>query len=321
LRYIFIIVVIITFFVSCERNINAENSKITFKPYFDSSKALSYVKAQTDMGSRYYGSMAHKEVKIFIKEKMESFGYEALSHNFDAPYIKGRRGENIYAFLKGESDKYIVIASHFDSRSIAEKDSNYLMRDKPIEGANDGASSTATLLELMRSLKKYENILPYSVAFVFFDLEDDGGMIDIEEGDNNILATDWIQGSIAFVRENIIPKEKIYFGILLDMVGSSDAEFMFESYAYTKYSTLYDNMWTVAQKLGYSNYFYKGHYGFIVDDHTPFIESDIPFIDIIDMGYSYHHTQEDSYDKIDAKTLEAVGAVVEYVVTNPKGIY
>lgn len=307
--------------LSCEGNARDKEMTISFNPYFDSTKALSYVKAQTDMGSRYYGSDAHKKVRVFIKDEIKSFGYKALSHNFNAPYIEGREGENIYAFLKGKSDKYIVLASHFDSRSVAEKDSDYSMRGEPIVGANDGASSTGVLLELMRSLKEYENELPYSVAFVFFDLEDDGGIIDVESSDNSILATDWIQGSIAFVSDNIIPKEQIYFGILLDMVGSADAKFMFESYAYTKYSSLYDNVWTVAQKLGYSNYFYNSHYGVIVDDHTPFIESDIPFIDIIDMGYSYHHTHEDSYDKIDAKTLEAVGVLVEYVVTNPTGIY
>ena len=321
MKYIFIILIALTLFVSCERSINAEHSKITFKPYFDSAKALSYVKTQTSMGSRHYGSEAHKKVKVFIKDEIESFGYEALSHNFDATYIKGRSGENIYAFLKGQSDKYIVIASHYDSRSIAEKDKDYSMRDKPIVGANDGASSTATLLELMRALKEYENELPYSVAFVFFDLEDDGGMIEIEGSVSNILITDWIQGSIAFENENIIPKEKIYFGILLDMVGSPDAKFMFESYAYTKYSSLYNNVWSLAQKLGYGNYFHNSHYGFIVDDHTPFIENDIPFIDIIDMGYKYHHTQEDSYDKIDAKTLGAVGVLIEYLLTNPNGVY
>jgi len=37
---------------------------------------------------------------------------------------------------------------------------------------------------------------------------------------------------------------------------------------------------------------------------------------VIDMRYPYHHTQEDTIDKIDIKTLEAVGKTVECAIRN-----
>lgn len=316
MKKLYIISILILSSLSCADNV--KGSEINKKIDFSKKNAFEYVKKQTDMGSRYYGSDAHENVKIFLKETINSFGYNSLSHNFDAPYIKNRKGENIYAFLKGKSDKYIIISTHFDSRSIAEKDPNPFDRNDPISGANDGASSTGAVLELMRVLKKYENELPYSVAFVFFDLEDDGGLFNVEG--KNFTQTDWIQGSIAFASDNIIPSDQIYFGILLDMVGSFDPEFMYESYAYTKNGYLYNYVWDTAKKLGYSNYFLNKQYGVIVDDHTPFLELNIPFIDIIDMNYSYHHTQADTIDKISEDTLYKVGSLVEYIIKNTDDI-
>ncbi len=290
---------------------------------FDADRAYSYLKQQTDMGVRNYGSEGHRKVRQFIKDEMSSMGYKANVHNFKAPYIARREGQNIYGFLKGKSDKYIVLASHYDTRSVAEKDSSFSLRKKPIIGANDGASSTAVLLELMRALKKREGSLPYSVAFVFFDLEDDGNIYNQNQNmydPNNPLKTDWIQGSIMFVEDNVIPKDKIYFGILLDMVGSKNALFRFEGYAYQKFPNLYEYVWSAAANIGYSKYFQRHFWGNITDDHYPFVYRDIPFIDIIDMGYRYHHTHEDTLDKIDKSSLEVVGNVVEYIVFNPPNI-
>ena len=76
-----------------------------------------------------------------------------------------------------------------------------------------------------------------------------------------------------------------------------------------------------AKSLGFGNYFIKEHYGIITDDHIPFIMNKIPFIDIIDMDYKYHHTSEDTIDKIDIKTLEAIGFTIEYILKNAGKIF
>lgn len=287
---------------------------------FDAKKAYDYTKKQTDMGPRNYGSKGYKEVQSYIKNEIKKLGYNPHTQTFKAPYIPNRTGENIYAFLKGKSKKYIIIASHYDTRSVAEKDESFLRRKEPIIGANDGASSTGVLLALMSSLKNYKGELPYSVAFVFFDLEDDGGIYNINLDERDILETDWIQGSIMFAKENIIPKKDIQFGILLDMVGGKNAFFKFESIAYRKYSKLYKSVWDAGKKLGYGKYFLESRWAAIIDDHIPFVERSIPFINIIDMGYRYHHTHEDTIDKIDLNTLKYVGETVEYVVKNANTI-
>ena len=331
MKYITMFFIVMTMLLtSCTNAKAADNTKNSDKKnssnqnfYFNADNAYKYIKAQTDLGPRSYGSEAHKKVREFFKKEISNMGYEVYSHNFEAPYINGRKGENIYAFLKGKTDNYIIITSHFDSRSVAEKDPVSFNRNKPISGANDGASSSGVLLELMKSLKNY-NDLPYSVCFVLFDLEDDGNLFDVEG--NSLIETDWIQGSIAFVneviiRDKLIEKQKIKFGILLDMVGSKNAKFKYESFAHTYYSSIYDKVWKYADDLGYSEYFYDDHYGTIIDDHTPFLNEKIPFIDIIDIGYPFHHTSQDTIDKLDKKTLDAVGKTVEYTVKNADKVY
>ena len=329
MKFITMFVVIAMIFLYSCTNAKANTAeelndkKINENFYFDVNNAYNYIKAQTDLGPRNYGSEAHKKVRNFFKQEISNMGYEVFSHNFEAPYIKGRNGENIYAFLKGKTDNYIIITSHFDSRSVAEKDPIEINRNKPISGANDGASSSGVLLELMKALKNY-NDLPYSVCFVLFDLEDDGNLFDVEG--NSLVETDWIQGSIAFVneiilRDKIIDKQKIKFGILLDMVGSKDAKFKYESFAHTYYSPIYNKIWQYANDLGYSKYFFDAHYGSIIDDHTPFLNEKIPFIDVIDMDYPFHHTSQDTIDKLDKKTLDAVGKTIEYTIKNADKIY
>ncbi len=328
MKYIFL-TILLTLSISCN-DANASNYKsltINDKFYFNPTNAYNYIKKQTDFGPRIYGSKSHKKTRIFFKEEIKAMGYEVFTHNFDAPYIEGRKGENIYAFLEGENEEYIILASHYDSRSVAEKDKKKENRNKPIDGANDGASSSGVLLELMNSLKNIK--LTYGVCFILFDLEDDGNLF--YNNGNGLIETDWIQGSIAFVNDKIlekekvenekIKKEKIKFGILLDMVGSANAKFKYESFAYTYYPNIYEKIWDFANDLGYKDYFIKEHYGIITDDHIPFLIERIPFIDIIDMGYKYHHTLEDTIDKIDIKTIEVVGRTVEYTLKNVDKIF
>jgi Zn-dependent M28 family amino/carboxypeptidase len=72
-----------------------------------------------------------------------------------------------------------------------------------------------------------------------------------------------------------------------------------------------------AIKLGYSSHFF-GRESAIDDDHLPFVKLGVPSADIIDMNYgpndSWHHTSQDTIDKVSAKSLEIVGNTVLQMV-------
>ena len=67
-----------------------------------------------------------------------------------------------------------------------------------------------------------------------------------------------------------------------------------------------------AKKFGYDRYFFQSEEA-VQDDHLPFVERGVPSIDVIDLDYgpnnSYHHTVQDTLDKISAHSLTIDGDV------------
>ena len=52
----------------------------------------------------------------------------------------------------------------------------------------------------------------------------------------------------------------------------------------------------------------------IEDDHLPFVERGVPSADLIDLDYGYgnvfHHTPQDTMDKLSPRSIEIVGKVI-----------
>ena len=75
---------------------------------------------------------------------------------------------------------------------------------------------------------------------------------------------------------------------------------------------LSDVVFGEAQRLSYGRYFLNSPRA-IEDDQLPFLELGVAAIDIIDLDYgpnnSYHHTAQDTMDKISAKSLTIDGDV------------
>jgi Zn-dependent M28 family amino/carboxypeptidase len=72
-----------------------------------------------------------------------------------------------------------------------------------------------------------------------------------------------------------------------------------------------------ARDTGHQKYFYAKSQA-EEDDHMPFLQRGVPSIDVIDADYGpqtpqtpdgYHHTAQDTMDKISAKSLAIAGDV------------
>jgi Zn-dependent M28 family amino/carboxypeptidase len=76
---------------------------------------------------------------------------------------------------------------------------------------------------------------------------------------------------------------------------------------------LEDLVLNAAQRLGYQSHFFAVQGG-IEDDHLPFAHLGVPVADIIDLDYgynnSYHHTTEDTIDKLSPRSLQISGDVI-----------
>jgi hypothetical protein len=53
----------------------------------------------------------------------------------------------------------------------------------------------------------------------------------------------------------------------------------------------------------------------MIDDHSPLNAIGIPTIDVIDFDYPWWHTADDTLDKISAQSLQIVGSVALYYLS------
>ena len=73
---------------------------------------------------------------------------------------------NIIAQINPEAEKRIILATHYDSKKIADKDQKN--PNLPVPGANDSASGTALLIELARKIKTSYYDLNFGIDFRLF---------------------------------------------------------------------------------------------------------------------------------------------------------
>lgn len=254
---------------------------------FDGQRAYADVQTQVAFGARIPGSEGHAKVQEWMREELESAGWQVEVQESEA---LGHPIQNIVAKRGGESPQ-VILGAHYDTRMFADNDPDPANRSLPVPGANDGASGVAVLLELARVLP--EDTVP--VWLVFFDAEDNG----------RIPGWDWILGSREFVRNNPLQPQAV---VIVDMIGDADLNIFKER---NSNPALTEEIWAVANSLGYGNVFIPEYKFSMLDDHTPFLEAGIPAVDIIDFDYPHWHTVQDTPDKVSAESLQAVGETVQ----------
>ncbi len=291
-------------------------------PAFNADTAYFGVKKQVDFGPRVPGTLAHKKCAAWLVQSFKRYGLTVVEQKFKAvAYFGTLDAVNIIAQYKPELPNRIIISSHWDSRHIADKDTKN--PDKPILGADDGASGVGILLELARMLQA--NDVHVGVDLICFDAEDlgkenDASVVQVEQVAPPNTDETWCLGSQYWAANLHKPGYSAQFGILLDMVGAKGARFPYEGYSTMNAGGPQANIWEVAKELGYEAMFPKQPGGYITDDHVFVMRgTGIPMVDIISMpqdrGFgAYHHTHADNMDIIDQTTLKAVGQVVATVI-------
>lgn len=303
-------------FTSCEpeTKIAEKETSTTVKaiqqpiPAFNRDSAYAFVAKQVAFGPRVMNTKAHEKNLQWMADKLSTFGAEVQLQKFDATAYTGEilKGTNVIGRYQPELQNRILLCAHWDSRHIADSDTNTGPKDQPVDGADDGASGVGVLLEIARQLgQQNPNI---GVDIVMLDAEDYG-----ESNANN--PDSWGLGAQYYSR-NLPAGPKPRWGILLDMVGAKDARFTVEEVSEYYAPDLRKKVWRLAKQMGYGNYFVEEQSSAITDDHF-FINkiAQIPTIDIINRPTAnsfvgHWHTDQDTIDKINKRTLGAVGQVV-----------
>ena len=252
---------------------------------FDSAAAIASVERQVAFGQRPAGSPQLRELATELRAELPSGRFEPV------PGHPGLR--NVVGTLPG-SGPAIVIAAHYDTEA-----------DPPgFVGANDGAAGTAAVIELARALERELPDGHREVRFVLFDGEEEPRGCPDARFEQCAL-----RGSKAYAAAH---GEEIGELILLDYVANEGLRIPREG---NSDPALFERLRAAAREVGVGGVF-EGDQGVaVIDDHVPFLRLGIPAIDLIDFGYRYADTVEDTPDKLSEDSLDAVGeAVAELVI-------
>jgi hypothetical protein len=189
-------------------------------------------------------------------------------------------------------------------------DRGEVRKDEPIPGANDGGSGVGALLEIARVMAQKPPDI--GVDIFFFDAEDQGQPEGTKRSEQK--PDTWCLGTQYWARNMPIPDYAPKYGVLLDMVGDSNAVFPQEGISRRYAAWLVDRIWNRADQLGYNDRFIDQHVGPITDDHLYVNRmARIPSVNIVhidprtdDFG-SFHHTHKDDMSIISKEPLKAVG--------------
>lgn len=268
---------------------SAMNGALKINP----QRCWEYLKQFVAIGSRPLNSLGHKKAEDFIHSHLKGDQVEDDFFNQQTP-VGTFPVRNIIAKYPGKKPGIVVFASHYETN---------IWLPKAYVGANDGGSSTALLLEFANQFREQVKNGPiegYSVWMVFTDGEE-------------AMQRQWSSDSL-FGSKHLAQKwqadgtaRQIKALLLADMLGDADLNIDHDGNSSPRLQMV---AFAAAEHYGYQSHFFARDTT-IEDDHLPFKKVGIPVMDFIDLNYGYdnsfHHTTEDTIDKLSPKSLEISG--------------
>lgn len=216
----------------------------------------------------------------------------------DATPLGPRTFRNVVGTLPGRADQTIVLVSHYDTKAGV---------SDTFEGANDGGSSVALLLELGRVLRLQAR--PGAEIVLAF--------LDGEECAREYGPQDGLHGSRRLAQTLVRNRraDKVKAVIVLDMIGDRNLNVTVPRNGDAALTRLL--LEAAAEEGARKHFGLTRDGGIVTDDHVPFLLAGMPAIDVIDFEYGsapgqndYWHTPADTLDKLSAESLQIVGRVV-----------
>lgn len=245
---------------------------------------------------RFNGSPGHLAAESFIKDhfKPEAAKGNLETDQFTANTPAGPQTlRNYIVKYPGKRDGIIVLASHYET--------NYPLRDTAFVGANDGACTSALLIWMGQYLRSHPPA-GYSVWLVFDDGEEavqSWSPSDSLYGTRHLAAKWYSDGTLKRIKALLVADMIGDRDLNIDRVGNSTP-------------WLLDVLARAAKNTGHTANIFK-YSEAEEDDHLPFVQRGVPSLDVIDARYGpttnsmpdgYHHTPEDTLDKLSARSLQ-----------------
>jgi len=270
---------------------------------FDGERAVAYVTTICDLGPRVSGSEAMAKQQELAQKHFEKNGATVTLQKFEGKQPSQAKAVpmvNLIASWHPDRKTRVMICGHYDTRPIADRETNVRDWTKPFAGANDGASAVAFLMELSQHVQGLKTEV--GVDLVLFDGEE---WIHDPKADKFFLGSDHFAAEYQRARGG--PKYKA--AILLDLFAGKGATFPVEENSRILAGPLVEDVWKLADSLGVKSF--KWEQGpEVLDDHMALNRAGIPAVDIIDFDYPHWHRLSDTPDKCSPESMANVAKVL-----------
>jgi len=277
---------------------------------FSGDSALGYVRTAMAFGFRIPGTEAHRRAGDWIVEQMRARADTVVVQEWTHTAADGTKLplRNVLARFRPDAAERVLYLTHWDTRPRSESAARPEDRARPVPGANDGTSGIGLFMALADLLKATPPGV--GVDLLFVDGEDYGDF-----GTN----TDVFMGSTYFADHLPSAGYQPRFGVLWDMIADRDLQVYYEQNSLDGAPEVVARVWQTAADLGYGHHFIQQPKHTINDDHLPLLRKGLRVIDVIDFDYGpagagWHHTPEDTIDKISAASLQVMGDVAATLV-------
>ena len=267
---------------------------------FDPEAALRYAREQVAFGPRVPGTAAARRAGDWLvqrmRERTDTVIVQEWVHRTAAGVALPMR--NIFAQIRPEQTERILYVAHWDTRPFADAEYDAESRERPGDGANDGASAVGMLMALADALKRSPPSVGVDILFV--DGEDYGTF-----GPD----VDVVVGATHFAANLPRPGYRPSYGVVWDMIGDGDLRIYQERHSLRMAPHIVERVWMKAAALGYAKHFVASPGAQVMDDHVPLQRIGWPVINVIDLDYAHHHMLTDTIDKLSLESLRVVGEV------------
>jgi len=254
---------------------------------------------------------AQDEVRDYLISQLEEFGAKTKTYKYEDIHLENHEAygenatekvdlENIYGEIKGKSDSYILLATHYDSAGA--KEGRYSQSEGSL-GSADAGYALSTILETLRVIKESNVELENGIKVLFTDGEECG-----------------LLGAKESVKEKEI-FDGVNYVINIEARGTSGPAIMFETS--TNNSGVMDLYEATDKPYSYS--ITPEIYRLLPNgtDFTVFLENNLKGINISVLdGLENYHTPNDNPENLSDKSMQHYGdqvlPIVKEFVSNEK---
>jgi glutaminyl-peptide cyclotransferase len=243
---------------------------------FDERAAFKLLREQVELGPRPAGSAASRRLAARLRTLVPNGRFQAVPGGL----------RNVIGIVRGRNPRRtVVVGAHYDTKDLP-----------GFVGANDGASGTAAVVQLARTVKPGQ--LRPTVVFVLFDGEESPA--GAPDGQFERFG---LRGSKVAARTYRNAEAMI----LLDFVGDKELSLPRESYSNRR---LWASLRRAAARTGNATFFPPTTTGAVLDDHIPFLRVGVPAIDLIDFDFPCWHRTCDDMSAVSPRSVDAAGETV-----------